>query len=47
MSTTDRSEIFSDVDQTSTALSGTNSNQSQVTIDKYGFIGGKEYTDPE
>ena len=40
-------EAFSDIDRDSVALSDTGTNKSDVETDKYGFVGGKEYTDPE
>ena len=41
------SEVFSDIDQDQDSISDTATNKSDLEIDKYGFLGGKEYTDPE
>ena len=44
MSTADCADAFSNIDQNSIAASAKNV---EVETDKYGFVGGKEYTNPE
>ena len=39
------SKAFSDIDQAS--VTSSDANKFEMETDKYGFVGGKEYTDPE
>ena len=43
----EKSDAFSEIDDGSTAGSVGSTKRSEIETDKYGFVGGKEYTDPE